>query len=313
MTNKIDRREFIRRGTGIGVALLAQDKLGATHRKAGEGNSAKPHIVAVEGDDPLKSIAKALQLMGGIRRFIPHDSRVALLPNAQSRHPGCFTHPDVLKAVVRLCKAAGAGDIKALSWLPINFWSATGLDKLLAAEGAGLLICGREDENFYAVPLQQGKNLKTAYLQKALSEFDLLINIPIIKDHVGNKFTGTMKNLMGLNSPNCNRTFHQENWDTEPSALAYLDQCIADLNLAVTPKLNIADATEIITTNGPFGPGKLIRPGKVVVGTDRVAIDSYCTSFLGLSPEDVIMIKRGAAHGLGEMDLAKVRVTESRI
>ena len=34
-------------------------------------------------------------------------------------------------------------------------------------------------------------------------------------------------------------------------------------------------------------------------------------SFLDLHPKDVIMITRGAAHGLGEMDLSKVTIREA--
>ena len=32
-------------------------------------------------------------------------------------------------------------------------------------------------------------------------DYDVFINMPITKDHAGNKFTGTIKNLMGLNAP----------------------------------------------------------------------------------------------------------------
>jgi uncharacterized protein (DUF362 family) len=243
--------------------------------------------------------------------FVPAGAKVALLPNSQSRHPGSFTGPDVVRAAVRMCREAGADQVDALSWLPEKFWQASGLDKVLEEEGAGLVISGREDELFKEIPIPQGKALKAARVMKALDGYDVLIDMPIVKDHAGNKFTGTMKNLMGLNSPGCNRTFHRENWETDLSDLTHLDQCIADLNLAVQPDLCIVDAMEIITTNGPFGPGKLARPGKIVAGTDRIAIDSYCTSFLGLEPSDIIMIRKGAEHGIGEMDLSKVRILEA--
>jgi uncharacterized protein (DUF362 family) len=252
-----------------------------------------------------------VELAGGIRSFVPEGSRVALLPNSQSRHPGSYTSPGIVRAAVRMCREAGAVKVDALSWLPDNFWTATGLDRVLAEEGAGLVISDREDNLFKEIPIPRGEALKAAHILKTLFGYDVLIDMPIIKDHAGNKFTGTMKNLMGLNAPSCNRNFHKEKWETDPTALRHLDQCIADLNLAVTPVLCIVDATEIITTNGPFGPGKLARPGKVIAGTDRVAIDAYCTSFLGLSPDDIIMIQKGAAHGLGEMDLSKVRIREA--
>ena len=150
----------------------------------------------------------------------------------------------------------------------------------------------------------KGKVLKEARIMEIFFEHDVFIDMPICKDHAGNRFTGTMKNLMGLNSPKCNRTFHTGEFKNDD--IAYLDQCIADLNLAVTPDLCIVDATEFIITNGPFGPGKLHAPGKVLAGTDRVALDAYASTLWGLRPEEIIMIERAHRHGLGEIDLARV-------
>jgi uncharacterized protein (DUF362 family) len=136
--------------------------------------------------------------------------------------------------------------------------------------------------------------------------------MPITKDHAGNKFTGTMKNLMGLNSPVSNRTFHRPNWKTDPNDVAHLEQSIVDLNKAVKPALNVVDATEFITTNGPFGPGELLKPQKVVAGTDRVAVDAYCAGLWGLKPEEIVQIKRASEQGIGEIDLTKVFVKEAK-
>jgi uncharacterized protein (DUF362 family) len=70
------------------------------------------------------------------------------------------------------------------------------------------------------------------------------------------------------------------------------------------------DATEFITTNGPFGPGKLAKPQKIVAGVDRVAIDAYCATLWGLRPEDIIMIDRGFEHKIGEINFKKLKVKE---
>lgn len=310
MTDRFNRRDFIKKSAGWGMAVAGGRWIPA-RGGAGPRDGETPVIAAAAGEDPLRCAEKALDMLGGMGAFVPSGAKVALLPNSQSRHPGSFTGPGVVRAAVRMCRAAGADKVDALSWLPEKFWQASGLDKVLEEEGAGLVISGREDELFREIPIPQGKALKAAQVLKALDGYDVLIDMPIVKDHAGNKFTGTMKNLMGLNSPGSNRTFHRENWETDPSDLAHLDQCIADLNLAVKPGLCIVDAMEIITTNGPFGPGKLARPGKIVAGTDRIAIDSYCTSFLGLEPNDIIMIRKGAEHGIGEMDLSKVRILEA--
>ena len=65
----------------------------------------------------------------------------------------------------------------------------------------------------------------------------------------------------------------------------------------------MVDATEFIITNGPFGPGELHRPQKVVASTDRVAVDAYCATLWGLEPASIIMIDKAHGHGLGENGL----------
>jgi uncharacterized protein (DUF362 family) len=185
---------------------------------------------------------------------------------------------------------------------------------LFDEEGVNLvLVDNGEESNFRTIPTVNGIGLKEAQIMNELFNNDVFINLPITKDHAGNKFTGTMKNMMGLNHRPNNRSFHKENWTTDIGAITHLEQCIADLNTVVKPDLHIVDATEFITTNGPFGPGEIIKPQKVVAGTDRVAMDSYCCTLWGLKPEEIIVIDKAAEHQLGEKDLTKVKIKEIEI
>ncbi|HPW18909.1 MAG TPA: DUF362 domain-containing protein [Candidatus Aminicenantes bacterium] len=305
MRREIGRREFFRTSAGAGLTL-AWGRFLAVPAEA----AAKAPVVGVGIGAEGEAALKAVRLLGGMRRFVPKGAKVALLPNVQSRHPGTFTHPEVLRAVVRMCKKAGAGEINALSWQTAKQWEDTGLKAVLDAEGAGLRIFERDESLFTPLAVPGGVALKEARPLAALAGHDVLINMPITKDHAGNKFTGALKNLMGLNSPASNRTFHRPDWQTDPEAIAHLDQSIVDLNKAVRPALNIVDATEFIVSNGPFGPGQLFRPRKVVAGTDRVAVDAYCASLWGLEPKDIVQIRKGAEQGLGRMDLDKVVIRE---
>jgi len=215
----------------------------------------------------------------------------------------------VLGAAIDMCMKAGAKEVNCLSWLPRENWESTGLDKAAAEAGADLKIVDLKDESlFRPVSVPDGVVLKQARIMELFFENDLFINMPITKDHAGNRFTGTMKNLMGLNSPATNRKFHTGNFKNDD--IGHLDQCIADLNTVIKPDLCIVDATEIIITNGPFGPGKLHRPRKVVAGVDRVAVDAYCSTLWGLKPEEIIMIEKAHRHGLGEIDFSKKRLKE---
>jgi len=313
MALKIGRREFFKKSAQAGLALAVGKGLAAGAGTAAASPAPKTVDVAVGiSPDYEKAAMKAVELLGGIKKFIPKGARVALLPNVQSRHPGSFTKPEILRAVIKLCRKAGAKEINCLSWQTMKQWEDTGLKAVLDEEGAGLKLFEKDESLFKPVPVPAGQTLTEARILAELYDHTLFINMPITKDHAGNKFTGAMKNLMGLNSPASNRTFHRPNWKTDPNDVAHLEQSIVDLNKAVRPALNVVDATEFITTNGPFGPGKLIKPLKVVAGTDRVAVDAYCAGLWGLKAEDIVQIKRAAEQGLGEMDLAKVSVKEAK-
>jgi len=314
MALKIGRREFFKKSAQAGLALAVGRELAAGAKPASAVSAAKTAIVAVGiGADYEKATMLAVDLLGGIRKFVPKKARVALLPNVQSRHPGSFTKPEVLRAVIKLCKKAGAKEINCLSWQSVKQWEDTGLKAVIDAEGVGLKLFEKDEVLFKAVPVPGGRVLKEARILADYYNHDVLINMPITKDHAGNKFTGTMKNLMGLNSPLSNRTFHRPNWKTDPDDIAHLEQSIVDLNKAVRPALNVVDATEFIVSNGPFGPGQLWRPEKVVAGTDRVAVDAYCASLWGLEPKDIVQIKRASEQGLGEINLDKVIVREENV
>ena len=307
MSKKISRRSFMKKSAAIGVTSVV-------------GSSVYPNLIfgqkpidvsVVKGDNYLRSTKKAVELLGGMENFVSKNSKVAILANPQRNNPGAFTKPEIVRATIQMCKEAGASEISCISWLPETNWESTGIKKVIEEEGVNLVITDRKDETlFKPVSIPQGKALKEARIMKTFYDYDVFIDIPITKDHAGNRFTGTMKNLMGINSPQNNRTFHKENWETDINSIKHLDQSIADLNTVIKPDLCIVDATEFIITNGPFGPGKLHKPQKVVAGTDRVAIDSYCCTLWGLKPRDIIMITEAHDHGLGEIDLSKVNIKE---
>ena len=307
MPENITRRTFIKKSAAVGMTSV----IGRTVFPNFIFGKTPIDISVVKGDDNLHNTKKAVELLGGIERFVPKNAKVAILANPQRNNPGTFTKPQIVRAAIQMCKQAGAEQIACISWLPETNWESTGLKKVLDEEGVRLAITDLKDESlFQPVPVPQGKALKQARILKTFFDYDVFIDMPITKDHAGNKFTGTMKNLMGLNSPQTNRTFHRENWTTDVNSIAHLDQCIADLNTVVQPHLCIVDATEFIITNGPFGPGTLHTPRKIVAGTNRVAIDAYCCTLWGLNPEEIFLIPKAHEHGLGQKNLSKVNIKE---
>jgi uncharacterized protein (DUF362 family) len=122
--------------------------------------------------------------------------------------------------------------------------------------------------------------------------------MPVLKDHYATRITGTLKNLMGLNSDS--GSFHQGE--------TYLHQAIVDLASVIPPHLCIVDANTILVENGPFGPGKVAHPKKVYAGTDGVAMDALCCGLLKVNPTEVLHIKLAHESELGKIQLSEINV-----
>jgi uncharacterized protein (DUF362 family) len=299
----VSRRTFL--AGGAAAALFAEPAWKVLSRTFQN----RPDLVVVHGPDAAVNTKLALAAVGGLGGIVSQGQVVHLLPNAQGSHPGTSTGPAIVKAVVELCKENGAGQVNWLSWLPERVWERNSLVKNQEETGAALLHSNSEDESLWeSFEIPNGVALKKVRIMKTLFGGDLFFNMPIVKDHIGSRFTGALKNYMGSSHPLDNRPFHPT---FEGEDVIHMEQCIADLNLAVRkPDLIIMDAMEILATNGPFGPGEIAKPQKVIVGFDRVAVDAYGATVLGLDPNEVTMIKKAHEHGLGEIDLSKLEIQE---
>jgi uncharacterized protein (DUF362 family) len=310
MSKEITRRKFIKTSAAIGGGVV----LGSTLAPKIIVGSEAVDLGVAKGKDYVKNTKKAVELIGGMEKFVPKNSKVAVLANPQRNNPGVFTKPEVLRGAIQMCKDAGAKNINCISWLPEENWESTGLKKVVEDEDVQLSITNLRDETkFKSTKVPKGVSLKEARIMNSYFDCDVFINIAICKEHSGNNFTGAMKNLMGLSSPKTNGKFHKKGWKTDKDSIEHMEQCIADLNTIIKPDLCIMDATEIITTNGPFGPGEILKPLKVIAGTDPVALDTYCCQLWGLKPADIVAINKAYEHGLGEMDLKKLTIKEVEI
>jgi uncharacterized protein (DUF362 family) len=307
MFRKMNRRDFMKTGTAIGVGTALSQKIIPELILADEAID----IAVVKGSNYFENTIKAVKMLGGMGKFVPINSKVVLLPNPQSNNPGTYTKPEIVRAAIQMCKEAGASEIACLGWLSLRYRRNTGIKKVLDEEGAQLVIADAGNESlFKPVPVSKGVILREARIMRAFYNYDIFINMNITKEHSGNNFSGALKNLMGINSPASDRTFHKRIGIFKREDTAHLDQCIADLNTIIRPQLCIADSTEFVITNGPDGPGKLRKPQKVAASTDPVAIDAYCSTLFDYRPTDILAIKKAHEHGLGEMDLTKLKIKE---
>jgi uncharacterized protein (DUF362 family) len=309
MTEKIDRRSFMNQTAIMGASLILPARLESLLPTRAEAVD----LAVVTGKDYYQSTLEAVGLLGGMNLFVSKNAVVGLIVNSPWKNPGTSTNPSVALAVIKMCYDAGAKEIWSIEGASPSYWRASDRAEALAEEIGSLKA---DTDNYAKVDIPEGKSLKTADIERKLLDCDVLINVPIVKDHEGTRFTSTLKNMMGSTARATNRFFHlgdNPNNDNFYGDVGLLSQCIADLNLVRKSDLCITDATEMIVENGPAGPGKLIKPQKVIAGTDRVAVDAYSAKVLGLEPDNVLMIKNAHQHGLGEIDLSKLQIQEKTI
>ncbi|PKP39728.1 MAG: hypothetical protein CVT98_00705 [Bacteroidetes bacterium HGW-Bacteroidetes-15] len=275
----------------------------------------KNKIVSIKGNDVYASTILACKTIG-LDKLVKPGMKVGILVNSGFDLKGAYTNPDVTLAVISICLDAGAKEIVSLQGIPQKYWQRSPLydDHLEALKKVRSI-----DENIFPSVYDSlvfvridsfpgAPNLKNLEMVKEAFDVDLFINIPIAKHHPSTILTNSMKNLMGLNTRAFNVTFHLNG--PKRNDPEFLATCIAELNLVRKPDLIVCDVTEVITTNGPTGPGQMAQPMRVVAGKDPVAIDSYCAKLIGFDPDRVISVQKGFELGLGEKDLSKVSITE---
>lgn len=300
MKRKISRRVFLARMTIGGAGALCLSRLGYAEA------AAEPMLVVVHGTDIPKMLAAGMEKWGGWKAFIKQGSRVTLKPNAgwaSTPEEGGNTHPALVEQCVAECLAAGAARVvvpeKPCSPARQSFPMSGIADAVRRAGGA--MYCPDQAKHFRKVAIPQGVSLKEANVVADVLDCDCLINMPVAKQHGGSKLTLSMKNWMG--SVEDRGFWHRNN----------LHQCIADLSTLIRPSLIIMDATRILTTNGPRGPGKLDYPNQVVMGKDPVAVDAYGATLFGKQPFDILHIKMAHEMKIGCGDLSQVNVVHVRI
>ena len=303
------RRDFFKTGVMASVALsLNFDGLQAALASGSTALEAAPDLVAVMGGEPEAMLAKALEALGGIGNYIKKGQKVVIKPNiGWDRTPELAgnTNPLLLKALVKKCLAAGASKVTVFDhtcddWL--KCYKSSGIEAAVK-EAGGIVLPGNDEKYYKNVAIPGGVKIKEAKIHEALLEADAWINVPILKNHGGAKFSCAMKNMMGIVWDR--RVFHSND----------LQQCIADLcTWQKKPALNIVDAYRMMHQNGPQGKSAadVATIKSLLASTDIVAID---TAALGLFNQvkkldiaTVGHIGKGAALKLGSSDLSRLNI-----
>ena len=300
MRDGLTRRDFLRHAAAAGVAAAGFG--GLVDGPSAEA-AAGPTIAVASKRDPAGLVRASVQALGGMGKFVKKGAVVLVKPNigwARKPEQAATTNPEVVAEIVRLCKQAGAREVRVMDHAVDRpeavVLKMTGIQQ--AAEAVGARVSLASSPALYeSVKIRKGRALKSANVMRDLRRADVVINVPIAKVHSQTGLTFGLKNMMGTV------------WDRGAfHASESLDQAIADYATEIRPSLVIVDAIRILLTKGPKGPGKTADKGIVVAGTDPLAVDAYAATLFGWKPEKVGHLKAAHRAGVGEIDLGRITI-----
>ena len=148
MTEPINRRSFMKRSAALGASsILAGGAVGFVQNLA----LAEPNVdmVTVKGLDYFKSTIKAIEMLGGINKFVSRQSKVGLLINSPWDNPGCYVKPEITLAAICMCLDAGAKEVGVIKYLENSYWRRSVISEKFRDEVKGIRFIGG---NFVEVP-----------------------------------------------------------------------------------------------------------------------------------------------------------------
>jgi uncharacterized protein (DUF362 family) len=277
--------------------------------------------VARGGDDPEALTRAAVNAIGGIGRFVPQGASVLIKPNAcviRDYTYAATTNPWVVGALVRMCIEAGAGKVLVFDFpfggTCAETYKASRIEEQATAAGAQMEYL--DQSKFVKTDLPNGHSLKSAKFYSEVINADVVINVPIAKNHSTTGVTLGMKNLMGTV------------YDRANAIHADIYRRIADLADYVRPELTVVDAVRVLIDHGPQGVNKsdVRKIDTVIASADIVAADAYATRLFAplypskdfyqkilADPNNLGYVKYGAEWGIGRSDLENLNIAEVNI
>lgn len=293
-------------------------------------------IVRIGGDLDA-SVRQAVAKAGGLDKVIEPGDTVAIKVNMvldATADSGMVTDPKVARAVVRLAREAGAaqvlivegtaqygqGDANRDRACTLSAFRNAGYDAdgnmVDDATGASLIDLndaggtdGQDPAKVRQVTIPMGLIRQEYWLPNVVLDADVLISVPVFKNHYNAGVTLGMKNLVGL-LPNDiyhgpGNIYGKHSLDHSP---VNLDRHIVDLNLARKPDFVVVDGQRGMI-DGPVG-SQIIEPpmGLILAGSDVVALDTVGALVMGYDPRAIPYLQLGAQNGLGITDIGHIQV-----
>ncbi len=254
-------------------------------------------LAVVQGKDPVINTRKAVDLLGGMDKFVRSGDTVVIKPNiGWNRAPeyAANTNPLVVATLVAMAKEAGAKRVRVFDNTcndPRMCYDHSGIKE--AVKKSGGMIYHVSELKWRPGRFPAGAAMTDWLMYQDAVECDTFINVPVAKHHGLSKLTLSIKNLMGV----CGGRRGAMHWN--------LDEKLAEVLAFIRPELTVVDGTRILLRHGPTGGNleDVAQRDTIIASHDPVLADAYATTLFGMKPEDIGYIQASAKAGLGSMDI----------
>jgi uncharacterized protein (DUF362 family)/NAD-dependent dihydropyrimidine dehydrogenase PreA subunit len=250
-----------------------------------------------------RNIGDIIDSLGGISRYIKRGDRVLLKPNLLQNKPvekAVTTHPLIIRAVAEIVKDAGGevivGDSPGIG-SALSIAEKSGLTPFIERLGGKIV----NFEERIEVKTPEHFVFKRFEIAKAVTESDLIINLPKIKTHAQMYLTLAVKNLFG-----CVVGKRKVQWHFMAGRdVDYFATMLVELHQMVNSRLTIVDGITAMEGNGP-GSGTPRDIGILLGGEDCVAIDRVICEILGAKPANLRTLVMAEKLAIGEPRLENI-------
>jgi len=267
--------------------------------------------IALAVGDRVPATRAAVDLLGGMRRFVKPGQKVVIKPNmsfAGGPEDATDTNPEVVRELVAMCRESGADRVRVLDHtLRREERCIEGIQKACEVHGDDIVQAVSRSRFFKETPIPEGRQMTETDVMREVLEADVLIAAPVAKSHSGAGVSLSMKGMMGLVY---NRGVMHSRYD--------LHESIVDLASLLKPALVVVDGSRVLSTNGPGGPGRVLKMDTIIASADMVAADAQAVAMFEwygrkLQPRNVKHIRIAHERGLGRMDVENLRLKQVQV
>jgi uncharacterized protein (DUF362 family) len=260
----------------------------------------------------LNELRRAIDLIGGIQKFVGKGNRVLLKPNllyGRSPEKAVTTHPAIVKGMIQIVREAGGvpflGDSPSVGSL-MRAAGKAGI-RAVAEEMECPLV---EFEKPIFPPKGGGKIFKHLEIDQAVLEADVLINLPKWKTHSQMLLTLGVKNLFGCVPGPRKALWHLKAGEDRKT----FAQILVDVYQAIRPSLTVLDGIVGMEGNGP-NSGRPIQIGLILASGDSLHLDQIVCDLLGISRKSLLTNRMAFENGMGKdkIDVLGERVEAVKI